>query len=148
MRVTAKNSIAISKTNSVKHVRGRTACFLPLAVLVAPYHFEQLAADAENRVQSGQRFLENHRDAAAADTLPPGLVQRCKIVVREQQLACLNLPCRAGNQPQQGGAGHGFAAAGLSHQADHFTSRELEADLIHNRYRVIIQHKADTQFMH
>ena len=59
----------------------------PADVLVHPHRFDHLGIDAQNRVQSHHRILEDHRDTVAAQLPQPCLRGPQHVLTIESDLA-------------------------------------------------------------
>ena len=84
-------------------------------LVVGPDHLGDLPPDPVQRVQAGQRVLEDHRDARAADVPHLVVVERQQVGPVEHGLA---RHVGAGGQPEQGLGQHRLAAARLADDAE------------------------------
>ena len=90
---------------------------------------DQLVADREERVQAGQRVLEDGADASAADLLQPGLVQLVDALAADADLARGDAPRRL-EQAQHRHAGHRLAGTTLADDAQDLAGRDAERDVV------------------
>ena len=84
--------------------------------IVGDQRFLDLVADGEHRGQRGERVLEDHGDALAANLahLKIGLAEQFLAVVGDGALDAGVLV----QQAHDGHGGHGLAGAGLAHDAE------------------------------
>jgi hypothetical protein len=100
--------------------------------LVPAQDFDQLFADAEDRVHRIGRVLEDHRHALAAQPAHRGLVEPQQIALLEAQRAADD-PRRRRHQAQHREACHGLAAAGLADQPQRLACTHGEVDAVDHR---------------
>ena len=94
--------------------------------LVDPNGLSDLVADFENRIEGGERFLENHGDAIASNMLQVFLFQLQQVLAGEQDVTPRNFARRLVDETENAEGRDGLAAPGLAHQADGFLTSHLE----------------------
>ena len=96
---------------------------------VGPDRLDELLADPVERVQAGQRVLEDHADALAAHL--PHLLGRQVVdaLAREADLAARDAARRI-DQADHRRAGHRLAGAGLADDAQDLASGDVERDAV------------------
>ena len=92
--------------------------------------FADLLADRVERVQRRHRFLENHRDVVAANSLHLAIGQRAQVLALEADLAADDLAGRARDQPQDGERRYAFATAGFANHRQRLARVHLVGDAI------------------
>ena len=90
---------------------------------------DQLLAHRVQRVQAGERVLEDHRDAAPAQAPHGFAAQLVDGLAVEQDLAAGDAPGRL-QQADDGRAGERLARARLAHHAEHLAARDVEGDVV------------------
>ena len=90
---------------------------------------DQLLGDAEERVQRGQRILEDHADALAPDPAQRFLVEIVDAAALQQHLAAGNAARRI-DEADDGGAGERLARAGFANDAQHLALGDVEGDAV------------------
>ena len=137
VRVHLVDAVAVGDANGLQHLDGALLdVLLGLAfTLVQGDDLVDLGADAEYRVQTGHRLLEDHRDIVAAQALHligGGLGDVVSLAAAQVQadLAIHDLALGALQQLHQGQAGNGLTAAGLTHDADRLADGHLEGDAV------------------
>ena len=111
---------------------------------------DDLGADGVDRVQRGQRLLEDHRDLVAAHRPHLGFREHQEIVhaaiaTAEQHLARDRGPRRGRGEAHDGEAGDTLAGAGLAHQCQHLAGADGEGDVVDGRNLPGIRPEADAQ---
>ncbi|EMF27026.1 cation transport ATPase [Streptomyces gancidicus BKS 13-15] len=119
----------VGDADPVQQVGGLLAGGLPLHPAVTLQDLGDLHADRDDRVQRGQRVLEDHRHLAAAQVAARGRVHREQVRAVELGTAADGETLR-GQQAHQGQGGHGLAAAGLADQAHDLALVDLEGDAV------------------
>src|SRR5690606_37456539 len=102
----------------------------------------ELAADGVERVQRGQRVLEHHADALAANL---GHLLGRQVVdapALQMDLAAGDVAGRL-DQADDGGAGHRLAGAGLADHAEDFARHDVEGNVVHRREQPPPQRELD-----
>ena len=89
---------------------------------------DQLLSDREERVQRGQRILEDRADLAAAHLLHRPVAEPVDAPAADVDLARGDAPRRL-EQPQNGKPGHRLAGAGIADDAQDFAGRDAERDV-------------------
>ena len=109
--------------------------------------FDQLLADPVERVEAGERVLEHHADALAAD-----LAHRLGRQIVDPLAAQQHLPARdaAGrlDQPDHRRAGDRLAGAGLADHAEHFAGPDVERDVVDGGENPAPGRKLDLEVLH
>ena len=93
--------------------------------VVGAHGFHDLVAHGEDRVQAGHRFLEDHRDAAAAQGAHFGIWQGEQILAVEHDAAGGDA-AGGWHQAHGGERQHGFAAAAFADDAEGFAPGHRE----------------------
>src|SRR5260221_14693885 len=88
---------------------------------------DQLAADAVERVEAGERVLEDGADALAADAPQPLRRQIVDALAGEEDAARGDSPGRS-DEADDGGAGDRLAGAGLADDAPHLAPSDPEGN--------------------
>ena len=84
--------------------------------------FCNLVHNFENRVKTGHRVLENHRDVFAANGLQLLHRQGQHIIAADSNRAAFDNTRRVGDQPQQRQRSRGLSGARLTDQTDGFSA--------------------------
>src|SRR6185437_59535 len=90
---------------------------------------DELSADAVERVEAGQRILEDGADALAADLPQPLGREVVDALAGKHDTACRDAP-RPVDEADDGGAGHRFAGAGFADHAQHLAGADLERHIV------------------
>ena len=98
--------------------------------LVDPNGLSDLVADFENRIEGGERLLENHGDAIASDMLQVFLFQLQQVFAGEKDATPRNFARRLVDEAENAEGRDGLAAPGFAHQADGFLASHLETDAV------------------
>jgi hypothetical protein len=95
---------------------------------------DQLIADRVERIEAGQRILEDHADALAAD---PAHRLRRQIVDAQagQRISPPAMRPGGSSRPMIASAGERFAGAGFADHAQHLARRDVEADAVDRAQR-------------
>src|SRR5690606_12570053 len=96
---------------------------------VAPDRLDQLFADGIKRIEAGQRVLEHHADALAAQPRNGLGIERVDALALEVDLALGDTAGRL-DQPDDRGAGHGLASARFPDHAQHLAGHDVEGDSV------------------
>ena len=116
-------------------------------VEVGPDGLDHLVADPVQRIEAGERVLEDHADALAAD---PAHFLRRQIVdphARQIDLAAGDAAGRI-DQPDHGEAGDGFAGAGLADHAQHLALGDVERHPVDGAQRAAAGDELDLEVTH
>ncbi len=114
-------------------------CRLPFAErLVAADDTRDLPADADGRVESGHRLLEDHRHGLAAQILERALGGGDDVPTEQHDGPGGDAAGLARQQAEHGHRGHRFAAAGLPDEADDLARTDLEPDAGQRLHRAAI----------
>src|SRR6185312_8758148 len=107
---------------------------------------DELSPDAVERIEAGQRVLENCADALAADV--PQLLRREVVdaLAGEDDAPCRDAPGPV-DEADDRGAGHGFAGAGFADHAQHFTGADLERYIVDRHQRCPPRREFDAQML-
>lgn len=116
--------------------------------LVDLEHLPELGADAEDRVQRGQRVLEDHRHLRAADPAPVVLAQGEQIAPLEDDLAAGDEPRRRVEDAHHGLGGDGLAGARLTEHRQRLTGRHAVADAVDGLGHAVPGTELDPQVPH
>ena len=92
--------------------------------------FGNLRAHRHDRVKRGHRLLEDHRNGAPAQGAHALCVERQQILTVELD-AAFDLRRAGLQQAQNRKRGHGFARAGLAHQAERLAGGDVERKRLH-----------------
>ena len=101
---------------------------------VGPDRLDDLVADPVERIEAGQRILEDHADPFAADAADFFRRQMIDPHSRQIDLAAGDAAGRI-DQPDDGKAGDRFAGAGLADHAEHFALGDVEGDAVDRAQR-------------
>src|SRR5687768_16883636 len=91
--------------------------------------FFELLPDGVERVERGERVLEDDADLAAADAAQLFVAEVVDAPALEAYFARGDAPGRL-EEPDHREPGHRFAGAGLAHHAEHFAGRDGEGDRV------------------
>ena len=105
---------------------------------------DQLAADRVQRIERGQRILEDGADLAPAHDAHRFVRQVVDAPAREADLAAGDAPRRV-DQPDDRGAGQRLARARFADDAQHFAGRDRERDVVHGDERAAARRELDAQ---
>src|SRR5258708_35937514 len=90
---------------------------------------DQLVADFVERIEAGERILEDHADPFAADTAHFLRQQMVDPQSRKVDLAAADAAGRI-DQPDDGKSGHGFSGAGFADYAKHLALGDVEGNSV------------------
>src|SRR5918999_855274 len=93
------------------------------------YRLLELLADGVERIERGQRILEDHADLAAADAAQLFVRQLVDAPAFEPHLAAGDASGRL-EQPDDGEAGNRFAGARLADDAEHLARCDGKGDIV------------------
>ena len=113
----------------LQHLDGAGETILLGQAFMRADRFHDLLANGEDRVQRGHRFLENHCDAGATQTLHRAVGQFQKILSLELDAAAADAGRRAWQQAHDGQRGDAFAAAGFADDAEDFALLQAEGNV-------------------
>ena len=102
---------------------------------VGPDGLDDLVADPVERIETGQRILEDHADPLAPDRAHLFGRQLVDAQARQMDLAAGNAPGRI-NQPDHGKPGDRFARAGFADHAQHLALGDVEGDTVDGTQRI------------
>ena len=91
--------------------------------------FHQLIADAIERIEAGQRVLEDHADAFSPNASQLFRRERVDPQTRQRNFTAGNT-ARPIDQADDRQTGNGFAGAGFADHAQHFTARDLKGNAV------------------
>src|SRR5947208_7441931 len=104
-----------------------------------------LLADREYRIERGDRLLEDHRDAVAAQFLEPVLRCRDHILAVEHDAA---IDCTVLRQkPHQRAQSDAFSGPRLAEDAEHLAASEPETDAVDRMDRAVALLEAHCQIV-
>ncbi len=109
--------------------------------------FDQVVAHGVDRVQAGQRVLEDGADALAADAAQVFALQ----VVDAQALQLHRAAgdaARGLDQAGDGRAGHGLAGAGFTDHAQDFAGEDVEGDVVQRVHGALVGVEGDAEVAH
>ena len=154
MRVLLKALAGVAHVNELKHFKGAFQGGLLVQVLVEHDRFSDLATDGEERIEGSHRFLENHRDFAAADFADFGAAW---IELREvygiaataggmeADFTVDDFAGRLLEQAHDRTGSDAFAAAAFTDDAEGGLAREVEVDAINGADDALVGEKVGTQ---
>ena len=123
------------------------ACLRIREVAVRLDGLDQLLADAVERVEAGERVLEHHADALAADLAHRFRRQVVDALPAQQHLASGDPPRRL-DQADHRRAGDRLAGAGFADHAENFARRDVERHAVDRREGAAAGRKLDFQIAH
>jgi hypothetical protein len=103
---------------------------------VHEHRFGDLIPDRKDRVQRGQRLLEDERDARTAHRLHPALRERQQVAPLEGD-AARDDAARRRDEPHDRERGDRLAAARLADQRQRFAAVHRETDVVHCAHRAV-----------
>ncbi len=106
--------------------------------------FGELPADGVQRVQRGQRVLEDGADAPAADGAHLLVREVVDALSGQTDLAAGDAPRRF-EQADDGRAGERLAGAGFADHAEHLARRDVEGDVVQREQRAAARWELDAQ---
>ncbi len=106
--------------------------------------FDQLLSHPIERVEAGQRILEDHADAFAPHLAHVLRGQIVDPIARQQDLATGN-PSRRIDEARDGRTGDGLSGAGFAHHAQHLAARNVEGDAVDGLERAAPRDEFHTQ---
>ena len=101
---------------------------------VGPDRLDDLVADPVERIEAGQRILEDHADPLAPDAAHFFRRQMVDPRARQIDLAAGDAAGRI-DQPDHGEAGDRFAGAGFADHAEHFALGDVEGNAVDRAQR-------------
>ena len=107
-----------------------------------------LVADFENRIEGGERFLENHGDAIASNVLQVFFPQLQQVLAGEKDAPPRNFARGLVDEAENAESRNGLATPGFAHQADGFLAPHLETDAVDGANGIIALADADTEVFH
>ncbi len=134
--VVLETAVGVGDADPLEQVPGDRHGGLARHLLVPLQDLGDLAADRDDRVQRGERVLEDHRDVAAAAVAQVGVGEPEQVGSLEERLALDRVPA-AGEQPHDRERGDRLPAAGLADEADGLAGPDVEADAVDGRERVL-----------
>jgi hypothetical protein len=120
----------VRDAHPLEQVRGHGHRVLALDAAVTLQHLGHLETDRDDRVERGQRVLEDHRDVLAAP-VPHVVVGQCEQVGALVVDGAGDLVAALGEQPHDRQRGHRLAASGLADQTDGLSGAHREAHTVH-----------------
>jgi hypothetical protein len=103
---------------------------------MGPQHLGDLLAHGEDRVEAGQRVLENHADARTAPAAQFRWWQGQQILALEQRLAGDDA-AGLGQQAKRGGKGDRLARAALADDCQRFSGADGKRDVLDQAHRAL-----------
>ena len=97
----------------------------------------ELLPDGEHRVEAGGRVLEDHADAATAQTADGLALQRIDAHTFEHDTA-VRQPARRLDESGNGQTGHRFSGTGFTDHTENLARRNLERDLVQHLVRTAV----------
>ena len=101
-------------------------------------------ADRVQRIERGQRILEDRADLAAADRAHRFVRQIVDAPAGEPDLAAGDASGRI-DEADDRGAGHRLSGAGLADDAQHLARRDVERDVVHRAQRAVARRELDAK---
>ena len=114
------------------------------ASVVVADRLDELPTDREQRVQAGQRVLEDRADASPAHRLEGAFGQPLDALPREPDLAAGDAPGRL-QQAEDRHAGHRLPGAALPDHAEDLPGGDLEREIVHGPQRPLAGGELDAQ---
>ncbi len=108
---------------------------------------DELIADAVERIEAGERVLEHHADALAADA-PHGVGRQVVDALAFEQDRAAGDPPRRLQQADDGIAGHRLAGTGLADHAQNLARHDVERHVVDRGQRAAPGRKLDPQVAH
>ncbi len=108
---------------------------------------DQLVADAVERVEAGERILEHHADALAADR-PHGFGRQVVDAPAAQPHLAAGDAAGRLDEPDDRRAGDRLAGAQLADHAQHLARRDVERDAVDRRQRAAAGRERDLEIAH
>src|SRR5215211_2774716 len=100
----------------------------PVETLVAANGLADLLSSGEERIEKGHRILEDHRDSATAQVFHLPLGQSRQIQVVEENATGDELAGWHGHQLHDRARGNTLPRTGLTDEAEHLATTNLEVD--------------------
>ena len=114
---------------------------------MGPDRLDDLLADPVERIEAGQRILEDHADALAADAAHFLRRQIVDPHARQIDLAAGDAAGRI-DQPDDGKAGDRLAGAGFADDAEHLALGDVEGDAVDGAQRAAPGDEFDLEVTH
>src|SRR5476651_2333555 len=114
---------------------------------MSPDCLDELLAHRIERIETGQRVLEDRADARATHLAHFLVGKIVDALALEPYLAGGNAARRL-EQADDGIAGERFARARLAHDAQHFTGRNVERDVVDREQGAAPRRKLDAEVLH
>ena len=119
---------------SPSHAIARSLACLARERIMRQDRLGQLIADPQQRIEAGQRILEDDADPPPADLAHPLPAADCRCARRREDLAAGD-PAGRIEQADDGEAGERFAGAGFADDAEHLAWRDVERDAVERGQR-------------
>ncbi|EMY33450.1 cation transport ATPase [Arthrobacter crystallopoietes BAB-32] len=130
VRVGVDPGLRFGDADPAHQLHGLRLRLLRREAVVDPVGLAQLGADRVDRVEGGQRVLEDDAQFRARELAPLLGSQLRQVGPVEEDLSAVHVRDRV-QQPGHGLGRHGFAAAGLAQQRQRLAGARLEADIVH-----------------
>jgi hypothetical protein len=126
----------LGDADEVEHLDGGREGLAPAGAEVDAGHLADLPAHRVDRVQGGERVLEDHGDLLAAHRPPVGLVEGQQVDALPVDLAPLDLHGRQQAEDRHGG--HRLAGAGLADDGEHLAPVDVERHAVHRLDHAVV----------
>ena len=103
----------------------------------------ELLADRYSGLSAGQRVLEDHADALAADACASPRAADCRCARPSGSTSPPAMRPGGSSRPMIGGAGDRLAGAGFADDAEHLARRDVERDVVDRRQHAAARRKLD-----
>ena len=144
VRVGVHARARLRDADELQHLDGLVARRLLGDVVVRAHRLHELRPDAVERVQRGERVLEDHRDLLAAHLAQLVLGQREQVAALEDHLAA-ERGVRGAGQAQHGEVRDALAGAGLAHDAERAAGVDRVGDAVDGAHDAVVRQELDRE---
>ena len=134
----------IRNLHSLEQFDGLRRCVRAAHAPVGANHLDDLLADAEHRVESAQRILEDHRHHRSAAGAQLIRRESDQVALADQHRAGFD-PSRPGHQAERREKCHAFAGARFADHRKYLARPHRQRDIVNDRYRTGGAGKAGAQ---
>ncbi len=131
VRIRAVDRLRVGQMNRGEHVEHALAARFACPRLMHLDRLLDLPSDGQQRVQRCHRFLENHREAAAAQLAQPLLFSGEQVLAFEENAASTRTHVSGGKEPQHGTRHHRFTRARFTDDAEDLVASERDRHVLH-----------------
>ena len=137
VRVAVDGALRRVDAHPAEHLHGPVGRLIAGVVAVHHHGLDELAGDAQHRVERGHRVLEDHRHAAAAQVAHLLRVGAEDVAALEADLAADDA-ARLLEKPHQRKRGDALAGARFADDAERLAGRDREADAVDRAHHALV----------